>query len=133
MPYESICEIDESEKRHQTVKKDIFSLGILFYFTITNRKNSFYEKPKSAHVRISCREPPKFNDMVQADKNITESLLRKMLNHTQEERSSIDEVLSHHIFWNIKRKLTFIRCVAEYCNDRKNRTVLSSVNKNNVF
>lgn len=95
MPYESICEIDESEKRHQTVKTDIFSLGILFYFTITNRKNSFYEKPKSAHVRISCREPPKFNDMVQADKNITESLLRKMLNHTQEERPRRGFIASH--------------------------------------
>lgn len=103
MPYESLRNLVGEEQRVHTPETDIFSLGILFFYVLTDGKNPFDKDKDPAFARIAIGQPPIFKELDTKYDYFT-PLLAKMFNHEQDKRPNIYQVLAHPVFWSAKKK-----------------------------
>ena len=75
-------------RQPKSSKVDIFSLGVVFCYILTQGKNPFGNQPATA---ISHREAPSLDGLSPTHSHLLES----MLNHDPAKRPSINQVLAH--------------------------------------
>ena len=107
--------IDTQTKRSATRAIDIFSLGCIFYYCLTNGQHPFDKQDKF------MREA----NIVKGTYNIdalgclgdyqweARHLIGAMLNHNPKERPDAAAILRHPFFWSAEKRLTFLCDVSD--------------------
>lgn len=97
---------------------DIFSLGCLFFWVLTEGNHPFDDDSGWAVAR---EYNIKKNDMqnmhkldMGADTEEPMQLIREMLAHNPEDRPKIEEILSHPFFWSSNLRLQFLCDVSDH-------------------
>ena len=105
-------------------ESDIFALGILMYYTLTNGEHPFdflsspTRKINTIKETIINEEDARINEdhltsETDEEKYTQSTMIRQMLNHNPEERLKIEEVLYHPTFYTAERKLEFFLKIRE--------------------
>ena len=119
----------ECHQQRWSRRSDIFALGILMYYTLTNGEHPFDFSSATTNINaITRNQVIKKNIMNEEDARINEddfttetdeekyaqsTLIRQMLNHNPEERLKVEDVLYHPTFYTAERKLEFFLKVRE--------------------
>lgn len=93
------------------VKKsmDIYSLGILFYFVLSDGRHPFGDR-LGREMRIAGGEDGSFTALTDM---VSISLIRKMLNNSAEKRPSLWNILKNPFFWEKEKRLRFLLDVSD--------------------
>ncbi|EGC31966.1 hypothetical protein DICPUDRAFT_92689 [Dictyostelium purpureum] len=92
------------EKR-KTKSVDIFSLGCIFYYFITNGQHPFGDRIFRVVNIVS--DKPNFEHLV-AVQPILCDLIKQMVSKDEKSRPTIDQITQHPFFWNYDKKIKFI-------------------------
>ena len=109
----------ESHEQRWSKESDIFALGILMYFTLTNGKHPFdFQSASNAIEENIINEDARINENhltseTDEEKYTQSKMIRQMLDHNPEERLKIKEVLYHPTFYTAERKLEFFLKIRE--------------------
>lgn len=107
--------IEEAEKISSNVElrvkksMDIYSLGILFYFVLSDGRHPFGDR-LGREMRIVGGEE---GSLVGITDPSTISLIRRMLSTSPKERPSLEEVLKSPLFWKKEKRLRFLLDVSD--------------------
>jgi len=104
-------EVSATARSRLTRAVDVFSMGCLFYYVLSGGKHPFGE----LHMRqanIQQRRPPVLESggLLSAEAC---DLIPQMLNFDPAARPTVNEVLSHPLFWSDQRKLDFLVRVSD--------------------
>ena len=106
-------------------KSDMFALGILIYYTLTEGDHPFEDpRPRSAQSRVEvyiASNIKKQNSNLEkqrldSDKEKRETqtaMIQQLIDHQPKRRLTVDEVLYHPTFYTPQRKLEFLLKVRE--------------------
>ena len=115
------------KKRKMRKVSDVYSLGILMYYTLSERKHPFQDTSKKTHSLKNCKGNPKkaakFTDLrnkqnsaigFEQEKWITVvDLIKRMIVSPYKQRLEIEDVLWHPTFYQPQKKLDFFLKVYE--------------------
>ncbi|XP_078484242.1 serine/threonine-protein kinase/endoribonuclease IRE2-like [Ciona intestinalis] len=115
---------EQHEKEVKLTKAtDIFSLGLLFYYVLTNGKHPFGEDETDIAYKIKhyTEHPPlealNFEDNME-DKVLAKDLVLRMIQKLPENRPTIKEVEIHPYFWNAHTKQYFYKAANDVVQKR---------------
>ncbi|EEB09250.1 IRE protein kinase Ire1 [Schizosaccharomyces japonicus yFS275] len=92
---------------------DIFSLGCVFYYILSNGEHPFGSNYVRERNIIKGRfSLDRLNEMG-AKGFLAKDLLKTMLHSSPEKRPSIEQVLIHPFFWSVSKKLDFLIDVSD--------------------
>ncbi|CAD5211342.1 unnamed protein product [Bursaphelenchus okinawaensis] len=95
-----------------TYSVDVFSLGCIFYYVLSEGKHPFGERNDVRHVNIYSG---KFNleHLVQKEDYVAMNAIEKMVEMEPKQRPTSHAVLCHPIFWSNERQLRFFSDVSD--------------------
>jgi len=97
------AEVLRGEKRHNSI--DVFSMGCIFYYTLTYGKHPFGDK----YSRERNILHGKYDLSELENKNFeAKHLIEKMISFDQSQRPTVEICKSHILFWNEEKKLNFL-------------------------
>ncbi|PAV61045.1 hypothetical protein WR25_10363 isoform B [Diploscapter pachys] len=109
---------------------DIFSMGCIFYFVLTDGKHPF-GPPISRQANIIAGEYTMQNIASHADATIIESLIKQMIDADPRKRPTASSILLHPFFWDAKKRLHFLGdCSNRVEKDEDNSSVVRRLEKN---
>jgi serine/threonine protein kinase len=83
---------------------DVFSLGAVFYFVLTNGKHAFGEDKYNQQIKIQKNECEIDNSL----SVLQIHLIKSMINHDSNLRPTIHHIMRHPNWWEIQRKIGFL-------------------------
>jgi serine/threonine-protein kinase/endoribonuclease IRE1 len=90
---------------------DIFSLGCLFYYTLTNGQHPFGDLlQRQSNILLGHLNLNGISDEESLSKY---SLIKAMINPDPNERPIIDAVIKHPLFWDSNKSLQFLQDVSD--------------------
>ena len=113
------CYDTETSRAVWNISTDIFALGIVFYYSLTQKCHPFAPKPKQNDI-IKAKENiqnsvlPEFiklrevKNCEEVNKIAMVDLIKGMTRNESTERLTIEEVLFHPAFYNSQEKLDFL-------------------------
>ncbi|EXJ65406.1 IRE protein kinase [Cladophialophora yegresii CBS 114405] len=116
--------IDPPSGRRATKAIDIFSLGCVFYYVMTQGRHPFDVGGTSLGRDLNIKEN-KFSteDLRLHDYQFdADDLIMQMLKHDPKERPTTDQILRHPYFWDVADKLEFL-CDVSDCYEREKNSV----------
>ncbi|ETI26978.1 hypothetical protein G647_10077 [Cladophialophora carrionii CBS 160.54] len=116
--------IDPPSGRRATKAIDIFSLGCVFYYVMTQGRHPFDVGGTSLGRDLNIKEN-KFSteDLRLHDYQFdADDLIMQMLKHNPKERPTTDQILRHPYFWDVADKLEFL-CDVSDCYEREKNSV----------
>ncbi|KAI1622261.1 endoplasmic reticulum to nucleus signaling IRE [Exophiala viscosa] len=120
--------LDPPSGRRATKAIDIFSLGCVFYYVMTQGHHPFDVGGTSLGRDLNIKE----NNFSTEDLRLHEyeydadDLVLQMLKHNPRERPDTTEILRHPYFWDVADKLEFL-CEVSDCFEREKTSI------NNIF
>lgn len=107
----------------QTTSIDIFSLGCVFYYVITQGGHPFGELVKRQFNILSHQyDLREFREEEEDSKSVlAEELIRDMISKDASSRPTARAVLNHPFFWNADRILSFLQVITgtRFCRSGK--------------
>lgn len=106
--------IDSLSNRRATRAIDIFSMGCVFYYIMSNGQHPFGDKYlREANIvqgtfSLECLEDYSQSNMVEA-----QDLIGQMISRDPKQRPDAKEVLGHPLFWTAERRLDFLLKVSD--------------------
>lgn len=95
--------------RRLTRAVDIFSLGCVFYYTLTNGKHPFGSDTKrDGNVEENMFSLEELDDHDVPNNVEAQDLITKMISHDPRDRPEASSVLLHPLFWSFQKKLDFL-------------------------
>ena len=91
---------------------DIFSLGCLFYYVLTNGHHPFGDHPVERQSNI-INNKCTLSHLESEDQIGERTLISSMISYDPSERPSITSILSHPLFWSKSRRLQFLQDVSD--------------------
>ncbi|XP_077966522.1 antiviral innate immune response receptor RIG-I-like [Styela clava] len=120
----------DGTKGHGEIRKetDMFSLGVIFYFTLSGGKHPFSNDPYAVNAKVRdyelslCELGGKYK--------LAESLILSLISKDWKERIKIQDVKSHFIFWDWSKTLNFFQTASDFLEDRnKHQKLINAFNK----
>lgn len=114
--------IDPPSGRRATKAIDIFSLGCVFYYVMTQGRHPFDVGGTSLGRDLNIKE----NNFSTDDLRLhdyqfdADDLIMQMLKHDPKERPTTDQILRHPYFWEMEDKLRFLCEVSDCYESEKN-------------
>lgn len=98
-----------------TTSVDIFSLGCVFYYVLTDGRHPFGDNLKRQANILSGEYDLDYlmADDVQSENVLAQELIADMINHDSLKRPPTRAVLQHPFFWNQKKILAFLQDVSD--------------------
>ena len=115
--------IEPTTGRRATKAIDIFSLGCVFYYVLTQGRHPFDVGGTSLGRDLNIKENRFSTGDVQELFGYpydAEDLIMQMLMHNPKDRPDTTYILKHPFFWNAEKKLDFICEVSNYYEKEKN-------------
>lgn len=104
----------EMVKGHRTTTAiDIFSLGCVFYYVITNGAHPFGDTLKRQSNILSHEYDLKLLKPTTHEQVLAEELIKDMINEDAGRRPLAPAILKHPIFWNEEKILAFLQDVSD--------------------
>ncbi|EXJ78657.1 IRE protein kinase [Capronia coronata CBS 617.96] len=125
--------IDRPSGRRATKAIDIFSLGCVFYYVMTQGRHPFDVGGSSLGRDLNIKEN-KFSteDLRLHDYQYdADDLIMQMLKHDPKERPDTTEVLRHPYFWDVADKLEFL-CDVSDCYEREKNSIKNIFDENAI-
>ena len=116
--------IDPPSGRRATKAIDIFSLGCVFYYVMTQGRHPFDVGGTSLGRDLNIKDN-KFStdDLRLHDYQFdADDLVMQMLKHNPKERPATDQILNHPYFWDVADKLEFL-CEVSDCYEREKNSI----------
>ncbi len=91
-------------------KWDIFSLGLVFHFVLTDGRHPFGNEKCDQQRNIN-------NDKSKIDQSLDLlicDLIKSMINHLPDLRPIIQQIMRHPSFWETRTKIEFLRDVSDF-------------------
>ena len=105
---------EEDEKKYFTVKSDTFSLGLIFYFTISTGKHPFGTgSGYKIQQRIQNKEKPNLEEAGLEYR----SLIGQMVKMDIRDRMFAERVIDHPALWTSEQVLNYFKCKSNYLKD----------------
>ena len=110
----------------QSKKVDIFSLGCVIFYILTNGEHPFGDKiGRESNIMNgnAC-------DLQKLSSNNPEAahLVSSMISKNPEDRMTCEQVLAHPLFWDIPKKLSFLKDLSDVLEADKNSLVCVKIN-----
>lgn len=120
--------LDPPSGRRATKAIDIFSLGCVFYYVMTQGHHPFDVGGTSLGRDLNIKENNFSTDdlRLQQYEYDADDLIMQMLKHDPKERPDTTEILRHPYFWDVADKLEFL-CEVSDCFEREKNSI------NNIF
>jgi serine/threonine-protein kinase/endoribonuclease IRE1 len=125
--------LDPPSGRRATKAIDIFSLGCVFYYVMTQGRHPFDVGGTSLGRDLNIKEN-KFSteDLRLHDYQFdADDLIMQMLKHQPKERPTTDQILRHPYFWDVADKLEFL-CDVSDCYEREKNSISNIHDENAV-
>lgn len=102
--------------RRTTTSVDIFSLGCVFYYVLTQGKHPFGENMKRQANILGAEY--NLEDLFEEGQEthttvLAEEMIRDMINDEAELRPTARGILNHPVFWSTERILSFLQDVSD--------------------
>ena len=116
--------LDPPSGRRATKAIDIFSLGCVFYYVMTQGRHPFDVGGTSLGRDLNIKE----NNFSTDDLRLhgyqfdADDLIMQMLKHEPKERPTTDQILRHPYFWDVADKLEFL-CDISDCYEREKNSI----------
>ncbi|KAL2438985.1 Serine/threonine-protein kinase/endoribonuclease ireA [Exophiala dermatitidis] len=125
--------IDPPSGRRATKAIDIFSLGCVFYYVMTQGRHPFDVGGSSLGRDLNIKE----NKFSTADLRLhdyqydADDLVMQMLKHDPKERPDTSQILRHPYFWDVADKLEFL-CDVSDCYEREKNSIKNIFDENAI-
>ena len=125
--------IEPTSGRRATKAIDIFSLGCVFYYVMTQGKHPFDVGGTSLGRDLNIKEGRTYTDHLRLNNDWfdAEDLILQMLSHNPKNRPATMTVLKHPYFWEAEEKLEFI-CDVSDCYEKEKNSIKDIHNPNAV-
>ncbi|XP_077966520.1 antiviral innate immune response receptor RIG-I-like isoform X2 [Styela clava] len=120
----------DGTKGHGEIRKetDMFSLGVIFYFTLSGGKHPFSNDPYAVNAKVRDYELSLCE--LGGEYKLAESLILSLISKDWKERIKIQDVKSHFIFWDWSKTLNFFQTASDFLEDRnKHQKLINAFNK----
>jgi serine/threonine-protein kinase/endoribonuclease IRE1 len=100
-------------------KIDVFSLGCIFYFALSNVDHAFEEEfAEDTSSMLPTVAQSSIYHIVEKNwqRILAKSLIENMIKTDPYERPNVEEILQHPIFWNVYKAYTFFHKCFETMN-----------------
>lgn len=125
--------IDRPSGRRATKAIDIFSLGCVFYYVMTQGHHPFDVGGTSLGRDLNIKENRFSTDALRLHdyQYDADDLIMQMLKHDPKDRPDTTEVLRHPYFWDVADKLEFL-CDVSDCFEREKNSISNIFDENAV-
>ncbi|XP_077966064.1 serine/threonine-protein kinase/endoribonuclease IRE1-like [Styela clava] len=89
-----------------TESTDVFSLGGIFYFILSEGKHAFGDEVSSRSHHI-VNDKPNLSKLKCSEAEIAKNLIQRMINNKASDRPTMEEVKNHPFFWSNTDRLNF--------------------------
>lgn len=104
--------IEKSEQRRRMTKAvDVFAMGLLFHYVLSNGKHPFGERYERDVNILNGKDFVK--TLLRNHSQDTQMLVQQMIAHKPELRLSCPKILAHPYFWSTEKKLFFLGDVSD--------------------
>lgn len=101
---------------------DVYSLGLIYYYILTNGKHPFGDAQNGWHKVQNCIRDRDKNSRTKnldgldklLDGRLMKDLLDMMLEFEPEGRPKMQSVIVHPMFWSLDKKWQFYECIIKY-------------------
>nr|XP_039249912.1 serine/threonine-protein kinase/endoribonuclease IRE1-like [Styela clava] len=100
-------------------KSDIYSAGLVFYFTLSDGRHVFGDEEHRWKSMIIDGVVPPLNEINCLNAEMAKDLIKQMISFNADSRPTGDQVLSHPYFWEGNKKLDFLNEVKKYLYSKK--------------
>lgn len=116
--------IDPPTGRRATKAIDIFSLGCVFYYVMTQGRHPFDVGGSSLGRDLNIKENKFSTDDLRLHdyQYDADDLIMQMLKHDPKERPDTSQILRHPYFWDVADKLEFL-CDVSDCYEREKNSI----------
>lgn len=97
---------------HQTTAVDIFSLGCVYYYVVSNGSHPFGDVVKRQLNILSYEHDLKLFSNGEVLDNVgvlAEQLIEDMIDKEPNDRPTAKDILTHPFFWNAEKVLSFLQ------------------------
>lgn len=123
----------DSGNRRLTRAVDIFSLGCVFYYTLTNGHHPFGSDTKrDGNVEENNYSLEELNDLRVPGNPEAVDLISKMISHDPRDRPEASLVLIHPFFWSPQKKLNFLLHISDRFEAAIKEAALKEAAKDNA-
>ena len=106
--------IDTLSNRRATRAIDIFSMGCVFYYILTNGQHPFGDKyMREANIVQGTYSLDYLDEYQMADAVEAKDLISRMISRNPRQRPDATNVLLHPLFWSPERRLDFLLKVSD--------------------
>lgn len=106
--------IDSLSNRRATRAIDIFSMGCVFYYILSNGQHPFGDKyMREANIVQGTFSLDHLEDYGLPDMVESRDLIERMISRDPKQRPDANEVLLHPLFWSPERRLDFLLKVSD--------------------
>ncbi|XP_077970975.1 uncharacterized protein LOC144425284 [Styela clava] len=95
-------------------KSDIYSAGLVFYFTLSIGRHVFGDEEHRWKSMIIDGADPDLSGITGLDAEIAKDLIKQMISFNTDSRLTGDKVTLHPYFWTSNKKLDFLKEVMKY-------------------
>lgn len=107
--------VDPTTNRRATRAIDIFSLGCVFYFTLTNGSHPFGDRYlREANIVRQIFDLSGLELLDPLTKELSTDLIKRMISHNPKKRPDALGVLRHPFFWPADKTLSFLLAASDY-------------------
>lgn len=106
--------IDSLSNRRATRAIDIFSLGCVFYYILSNGQHPFGDKiMREANIVQNCYSLDYLDEKTQEDAVEARDLISQMISRNPRQRPDAQKILLHPFFWSTAKRLDFLLKVSD--------------------